>query len=1265
MAEVTMETNTGEAEGSSEDLTGKKKSRFKVLRTRLFGRIKRKENEGAMKQSQSASDITVPKGVRGGEDSGDEFVYSQGMLGSRAMSHDSIFLADQPQSPPEPVRILSQENVHGKIKALQMKLQQQNIRLGPPPLLIPGKRAEDTGASSEDDGLPHSPPETSLSLQEGLMKGVAQKFPDTHRHHSSLSLAGTGSEEEQGPSQPPSRPLSPVARPVAPGAPSPVSSPGVDFDSPAQFTPCLDNSAARHRMSIKPRNQRASTKGRRLPSSASRPRSESLNALDRPLPERDEEEDREVPKETIRCRSYSTQVLRSGETLRDPALGKMSLVSAPKLPEGSLKGARTDLPRRESTGSQQLSREFLELEGRVTTNPLFLQPMPEGLDSPWAPVSDPGSVTVPPLSATAESQKREAAQEPIPIKCSSVHQSQEGKDLVRDILSNSGQRNILNSTSASVGLVPILESAPAKAPSPKPRQAEFVAQLSSGNRDILKRSVQGLTQEPQEQLQSKHQPPAAPHVGKTPASLDKSSMSPRMSCLKRGTATAATVEGVVKEGSRPEPVQRVTAPPTGQDDQQRAMPAEGINHKKQRPTSGSFKFSISSAWDRPRGGSLKDKDEQAGARSMYGLGNKPPLEHGAQEQPLGRQEEVKPKMQSPIPLSGSKMEGNVSKASSISRWQEQPVAMSEEAKPKELSRKPPSFQERTNAQVREDRSLRGPNREAGDKDPKSGRVAVEAGGGVEDRKEAKDSQSRSGEDGREEEERDEKAAFGVKLRSTSLSLKYRSDSAKMEVKSKPCSVVVSTSNQPQNPQSSPIPQLSAKHPSPQHQQDSASRSFHPLKDEGEDRGNLVANLSSKPPLQKKLNSDPLKFPADPPLTSSSSPKSDTREKERAGSFKQGDTGLPPKPSTTPPKEVEPQVSEPAWMTMAREKTRSLQQLFTSKLPREFTATSPAPKPVPQPTPQPGAPRPAAAQHLPRQPAQPSPQPASQPKPQQPAQSLPQPASQPKPQQPALSSPQPASQPKPQQPAQPSPQPASQPKPQQLGLSSPQPASQPKPQHPAQPSPQPASQPKPQQPAQPSPQPASQPKPQHPAQPSPQPASQQTPRLASYSTPHLGQLPLPRQTAQPTPQPSPQLAPHGRADGTPLPQGRADRSPVPQGKVDRTAHVEKRTDSAPPSDKRGDRTDRSFAPGGKPEPRRAPHGTSVSADSMTVHRGPADSKSHSTDAVPSTTPVQPRDREDRRLIRTETSPSSMSGGGQPSWMELAKRKSLAWSDKTMD
>lgn len=46
---------------------------------------------------------------------------SQGTMGSRALSHESIFLADQVLTDVEPVRILSQENVHSKIKALQVE----------------------------------------------------------------------------------------------------------------------------------------------------------------------------------------------------------------------------------------------------------------------------------------------------------------------------------------------------------------------------------------------------------------------------------------------------------------------------------------------------------------------------------------------------------------------------------------------------------------------------------------------------------------------------------------------------------------------------------------------------------------------------------------------------------------------------------------------------------------------------------------------------------------------------------------------------------------------------------------------------------------------------------------------------------------------------------------------------------------------------------------------------------------------------------------
>lgn len=97
-------------------------------------------------------------------------------MGSRALSHDSIFLDDLDQQDPEQTRVLSQENVHSKIKALQvkdfnllvvgnvllqvalflllqMKLQLQKMHLGPPPLVLPTRRAEDVESCCVGEGL--------------------------------------------------------------------------------------------------------------------------------------------------------------------------------------------------------------------------------------------------------------------------------------------------------------------------------------------------------------------------------------------------------------------------------------------------------------------------------------------------------------------------------------------------------------------------------------------------------------------------------------------------------------------------------------------------------------------------------------------------------------------------------------------------------------------------------------------------------------------------------------------------------------------------------------------------------------------------------------------------------------------------------------------------------------------------------------------------------------------------------------------------------
>ncbi|XP_068813755.1 acrosomal protein KIAA1210 homolog isoform X10 [Struthio camelus] len=152
-------------------------------------------------------------------------------MGNKALSHDSVFIFE---SAPGSVAgdTSSQENIPGRVKTLQLQLQ-QNIRLGSPPLVITGRKLEDAGAVSEDDGLPRSPPDIS-SLHEVLTDSPSK-------------IPSGGS----------SRPISPLSS-AALGAPGSrgCSFLPVDFTIPASPLGCLDTSAARHRIAINPRKQK-------------------------------------------------------------------------------------------------------------------------------------------------------------------------------------------------------------------------------------------------------------------------------------------------------------------------------------------------------------------------------------------------------------------------------------------------------------------------------------------------------------------------------------------------------------------------------------------------------------------------------------------------------------------------------------------------------------------------------------------------------------------------------------------------------------------------------------------------------------------------------------------------------------------------------------------------------------------------------------------------------------------------------------------------
>ncbi|XP_032863318.2 CRACD-like protein isoform X2 [Tyto alba] len=294
-----MDPKMRETEGDGEDNSGKKKSKFKSFK-KFFGKKKRKETSSSGRSSlklfQSTSDVAASHDMHINYDSEDELETHKGIMGSRALSHDSIFIPETGQEPARPVRVFSQENISDRIRALQLKLQ-PTMKLGPPPPFgLHARRAEDAGTSSEDDGLPRSPPEMSL-LHENLNSGTT-RFSDSHKHLSSLSLAGTGSEEEEQVTLSPSRSRSTDSQPFprhgnaktgAPHISNSTISPVANFDTPPELSSCLDNSAAKHKLLIKPRNQRSS-KMRRF---SQRTQSESLTDLSC-TPEEEEDDEKEL-----------------------------------------------------------------------------------------------------------------------------------------------------------------------------------------------------------------------------------------------------------------------------------------------------------------------------------------------------------------------------------------------------------------------------------------------------------------------------------------------------------------------------------------------------------------------------------------------------------------------------------------------------------------------------------------------------------------------------------------------------------------------------------------------------------------------------------------------------------------------------------------------------------------------------------------------------------------------------------------------------------
>ncbi|GAB1289751.1 Capping protein-inhibiting regulator of actin dynamics [Apodemus speciosus] len=238
----------------------KKGGKFQPFK-KLFGKKKKKgillsREESAGRQSH------LPQSAGNGTFSSDEETLENNLrsfnypMGARAFSHDSIFIPDGGTESERTVQAMSQDNILGKVKTLQRQLG-KNIKFGQRPSnAIPMKKAGSADASSEEDFVLTSPME--VATQQGIILSDAEnKSSDTPSSSSPLNLPEAGSDMEE--KVAPVKPSRPKRLPSSAGT---IES--VNLDAIPLAIARLDNSAAKHKLSVKPKNQRVSRKHRWL-----------------------------------------------------------------------------------------------------------------------------------------------------------------------------------------------------------------------------------------------------------------------------------------------------------------------------------------------------------------------------------------------------------------------------------------------------------------------------------------------------------------------------------------------------------------------------------------------------------------------------------------------------------------------------------------------------------------------------------------------------------------------------------------------------------------------------------------------------------------------------------------------------------------------------------------------------------------------------------------------------------------------------------------
>ncbi|XP_068071649.1 capping protein inhibiting regulator of actin dynamics isoform X2 [Danio rerio] len=223
------------------ELERRRQGKFQPFR-RLFGKKKRREAERAfegteLKPCHSTDDVC--NGVDSANQENDQYLRESNTLGSRAFSHESVFIPEDSEKT-HPGQTMSQENVSDKVRNIQKQIG-HNIKFGQRPPSL--RKSEGDEGSSDEEEVPQSP------LR--VLAQVENEPPETSAKEKSVSHDTVQHR-------------TPVKSPRTKRPPPPGTIESINLDAVPQSVPRLDNTAAKHKLSVKPKNQRVSRKHRRF-----------------------------------------------------------------------------------------------------------------------------------------------------------------------------------------------------------------------------------------------------------------------------------------------------------------------------------------------------------------------------------------------------------------------------------------------------------------------------------------------------------------------------------------------------------------------------------------------------------------------------------------------------------------------------------------------------------------------------------------------------------------------------------------------------------------------------------------------------------------------------------------------------------------------------------------------------------------------------------------------------------------------------------------